>query len=148
MKILLIGEKGIGKTTTIHQYIIKNLIRYNNKWNVFEFKKGNINKWKNTLLDIWDTLSQDKYFIIAQISIQKPDLVNLLCDLTVKNIFLNLNNINFPNYRFKWYIIIGISANKYALNEQELINSNEIEENGKENKWIFFTSAKIYDIIS
>ncbi len=110
-------------------------------------KEISINE-KTALLDIWDTLRQDKFFIIAQISIQKPDLVNLVCDLTVKNIFLNLNNINLGDFRLKWYIIIGIAANKYALNEQELINSNEIEENGKENKWIFFTNAKIYDIIS
>ena len=45
-------------------------------------------------------------------------------------------------------IIIGIAANKYDLNEQELINSNEIQENGKETKWNFFINTKIYNIIS
>ena len=151
LKVLLIGDGAVGKTAIIHQFINKSF----NQETILTIgilnskKKIEVNE-KELLLNIWDTPGQEKYFLVTKNSIQNSDIVILVCDLTNKESFLNLNKYyqTISNILDLNNIIIGIAANKSDINDKELINFNEIEEFSKKIQAdAFFTSAKDYECI-
>ncbi len=150
LKVILLGDSGVGKTSIINQYIKKNFVEtLSTIGSEQHYKIIKINK-KEIQLKIWDTPGQTKFFNITKNSMRNTDIAILIYDITNKESFISLK---------QWYkklievikkdnIIIGIASNKSDLLNEEVITSEEINTFAEEiNVDVFSTSAKNYDNI-
>ena len=150
LKVILLGDSGVGKTSIINQYIKKNFVEtLSTIGSEQHYKIIKINK-KEIQLKIWDTPGQTKFFNITKNSMRNTDIAILIYDITNKESFISLK---------QWYkklievikkdnIIIGIASNKSDLLNEEVITSEEINTFAEEiNADVFSTSAKNYDNI-
>jgi len=150
LKVILLGDSGVGKTSIINQYIKKNFVEtLSTIGSEQHYKIIKINK-KEIQLKIWDTPGKTKFFNITKNSMRNTDIAILIYDITNKESFISLK---------QWYkklievikkdnIIIGIASNKSDLLNEEVITSEEINTFAEEiNVDVFSTSAKNYDNI-
>ena len=91
IKIILIGNSGVGKTAIINRY-------YNNSFDInmestismnFVGKKINING-KYYDLNIWDTAGQEAYRSCNKLFIKNSNIVIFVYDITNKKTFIDL----------------------------------------------------------
>jgi len=128
IKIILLGESGVGKTSLINVFnkgIFKKDIDSTGSCSSV-IKKIEINN-KEYSLDIWDTAGQEKYRSLNRIFIKDAKIVILVYDISSKNSFSQLNYwIDFIHERIDYNnIIIGIIGNKSDLFEIEEVTEEE-----------------------
>ena len=148
VKIVLIGECGVGKTSIISSYI-KN--EFSNEvpsslTASFATKETNLTLNENIIqFDIWDTAGQELFRAVNKIFYVDANIVILVYDVTNKNSFYELKNY--------WYneilkngeknVIFGIAGNKNDLYHNEDIKEEEVRKWANEINSIFYlTSAK------
>ena len=151
IKIILLGDSGVGKTNIILRYL-KNEFSQNSTstigttFGVKELNRNNI----TYNLNIWDTTGQEIYRSVTKLFIQGAKIVILVYSIDRKNTFESLNF---------WYdsineicgenIILAIVANKMDLFDQaddddDFISEVEGKKFAEEKKAIFKSvSAKI-----
>ena len=152
IKVILIGDSGVGKTCLIQQYTNKEFneetvstIAVSDKLTK-EVKVGE----KTIKLEIWDTAGQERYRSVNKIYMKDAKIALIVYDMTDQNSFNNLQN---------WYQelkdkndsveIIGVIANKSDLYEESVINKEEGENYAKTIKATFYeTSALDYESVS
>ena len=151
IKIILLGESGVGKTNIILRYL-KNEFNQNSISTIgttFGVKELNRNNSIYTL-NIWDTTGQEIYRSVTKLFVQGAKIVILVYSIENKNSFESLDY---------WYksineicdknIILAIVANKTDLFDQVDEENNFISEEmgqkyAEEKKAIFKSvSAKI-----
>ena len=148
LKVVLVGESGVGKTSIIAQYttgkfdpdcVTSLAAQFVSK--TVEFS----NVQKAIKFDIWDTAGQEKYRAIAKIFYKDAKAVCLVYDITdaksfnaIKDYWLNqIRNISEPD------AIIAIVANKSDLYDNAQVKNEEGEEYARSVGAIFqATSAK------
>jgi len=144
LKVTLIGESQVGKTSLINQYV-------NNKFedeylmtigNDKMIKEIEINENK-VRLEIWDTIGQENLRSANKIFMKNTDIALIVYDITNRQSFLNLNEFYKElikmNERDK--MIIGIAANKSDLYENTEVNKEEGEEYAKKINALYFEST-------
>ena len=144
LKVTLIGESQVGKTSLINQYV-------NNKFedeylmtigNDKMIKEIEINENK-VRLEIWDTIGQENLRSANKIFMKNTDIALIVYDITNKKSFENLNEFYEElikmNERDK--MIIGIAANKSDLYENTEVNREEGEEYAKNINALYFEST-------
>ena len=150
LKVILLGDSGVGKTSIINQYIKKNFVEtLSTIGSEQHYKIIKINK-KEIQLKIWDTPGQTKFFNITKNSMRNTDIAILIYDITNKESFISLKQWykKLIEVIKKYNIIIGIASNKSDLLNEEVITSEEINTFAEEiNADVFSTSAKNYDNI-
>ena len=130
IKVVLLGESGVGKTSIINQFISK---KFNPKMSTsvsaqFTSKIMEFPEQKRTLrFDIWDTVGQEKYRSLTKIFYKDAAVAILVYDITRKESYEELKNY--------WYnqlkecspsnIVIGIAANKCDLYDNEQVSEDE-----------------------
>ncbi len=152
IKVILIGDSGVGKTCLIQQYTSKEFteehittIAAGDK----SFKEVKVGE-KTLKLEIWDTVGQEKFKSVNKIYMNQAKIALIVYDMTEQNSFNNLPN---------WYKelkdkndsveIIGVIANKSDLYEDKVIDKEEGENYAKSIKAIFYeTSALDYESVS
>ena len=118
IKIILLGESGVGKTSIINSF--NNGAFNDNRESTAscsQITKQIEIKNKKYSLNIWDTAGQEKYRSLNTIFIKDAKIIILVYDISSKNSFSELNywydfiheQINFKN------IILGIIGNKSDL---------------------------------
>ena len=145
IKVILIGESGTGKTSLINAAIglqFKENLE-STTINSFSSKKVKING-KEYVLNLWDTIGQEKFRSLTKIFVKDSKIVLLVYDITRKQTF---DELNF------WYKmiqdilgeepILGICGNKQDLFVREQVKE-ETAKKYAEGKNIPFklTSAK------
>ena len=141
VKIILLGENGVGKTSIINRYI-------NNKFNpdiqnetlgsnylTKDIKNNNI----NYRLKIWDTNGQEKFHSVTKLFIQGSNIILLVYSIDSKESFENLDFwyntmkscLNGKNY------IFAIIANKSDLEENEAVSEEEGKSYAEEKEAMF-----------
>ena len=145
IKVILIGESGTGKTSLINAAIglqFKENLE-STTTNSFSSKKVKING-KEYVLNLWDTIGQEKFRSLTKIFVKDSKIVLLVYDITRKQTF---DELNF------WYKmiqdilgeepILGICGNKQDLFVREQVKE-ETAKKYAEGKNIPFklTSAK------
>ena len=145
IKVILIGESGTGKTSLINAAIglqFKENLE-STTTNSFSSKKVKING-KEYVLNLWDTIGQEKFRSLTKIFVKDSKIVLLVYDITRKQTFEELNF---------WYKmiqdilgeepILGICGNKQDLFVREQVKE-ETAKKYAEGKNIPFklTSAK------
>ena len=151
IKLILVGDKSVGKTSIITQFSEK---QFSNEYiptigsdkimKEIEIKGEKLN------LEIWDTVGQEQYRTVNKIFIKNAQIALIVYDITNRKSFENLNN---------WYnlifeinkdsnVIVGVTANKTDLYENQVVDSEEGKNFADEKKMKFFeTSAKDYESI-
>ena len=146
IKIILLGNCGVGKTNIIIRYV-NNEFREDEIATLSSYyvtKKLIIND-KKIILNIWDTAGQEKYMSVTKMLIQETDIL-ILCysivdEVSFKNLDIWLNSvIEVIGDDFT----LGILGNKSDLIENEVISEEEGEKYAKEHNAIFkLVSAKV-----
>ena len=151
IKLILVGDKSVGKTSIINQFIEKQFINeYIPTIGSDKIKKEIEIEGKKLNLEIWDTVGQEQYSAVNKIFIKNAQIALIVYDITNRKSFENLNN---------WYnlifeinkdsnVIVGVTANKTDLYENQVVDSEEGKNFADEKKISFFeTSAKDYESI-
>ena len=145
IKVILVGEAATGKTSLINTSVgipfKEEMI--SSSTNSFALKEFIIGE-KKYVLNLWDTIGQEKFRSLTKIFMKNSKIVIFVYDITRKKTFEELNYwINTINDNLKDEAILVIAGNK-----QDLLNKSEVkEETAKKfakEKRIFFqlTSAK------
>ena len=151
VKFIIIGDKTVGKSCIINQFIEKQFINeYIPTIGSDKIKKEIEIKGEKLNLEIWDTVGQEQYRTVNKIFIKNAQIALIVYDITNRKSFENLNN---------WYnlifeinknsnVIVGVTANKTDLYENQVVDSEEGKNFADEKKISFFeTSAKDYESI-
>ena len=148
VKVVLLGESGVGKTSIIAQFTTGNFdpdvvtslsAQYVSKTVEYD------NLQKAIKFDIWDTAGQEKYRALAKIFYKDAKVIMLVYDIT--------NRRSFDELKSYWYemvkqnadpdAIIAIVANKNDLYDSQQVKDEEAREFARSVKAIFqSTSAK------
>ena len=146
IKIILIGDEGVGKTSIISRY--KNDTSIENMETSlgasFCGKKIQIGD-KTVLINIWDTAGQEKYHSISISFYRDAKIVCLVYDITNQDSYVNLKEKwlkDVQNYGEK-NTILAVVGNKSDLYLKEQVNEEEAEKFADEKNAIFMlTSAQ------
>ena len=146
IKIILLGNCGVGKTNIITRYV-NNEFREDEIATLSSYyvtKKLVINN-KKISANIWDTAGQEKYMSVTKMLIQETDIL-ILCysivdEVSFKNLDIWLNSvIEVIGEDFT----LGILGNKSDLIENEKISEEEGENYANEHNALFkLVSAKV-----
>ena len=130
IKVILLGESGVGKTSIIKRYINNEFSTYSESTLGSTFLVKDIIKKKITYkLVIWDTSGQEKYHSVTNLFINNSNIVILIYSIDSRISFEGLNY---------WYnmIIERLEGEKYILaivgSKSDLIDEEAVpEEEGK-----------------
>ena len=154
LKIVLIGEASVGKTSIIYQFIDKVFQEdiQSTVGGTFNSKLFRCNNNKIINLEIWDTAGQERYRCVTKMFYKEANVAILVYDITSKATFDELKNYWVEQVReaSPKDIILVIVANKSDLFELEQVDEEEVRNYAKEiNAEFFLTSAKDrYSIIN
>ena len=145
IKVILVGESGTGKTSLINATMGLKFQEHldSTAVNNFSSKTINVNS-KEYVLNLWDTIGQEKFRSLTRIFIKDSKIVILVYDITVMKSF---NELNY------WYKIIhdilgdepvvGICGNKQDLITREQVKEQVAKKYAEEKNLPFkLTSAK------
>ena len=148
IKVVLLGESGVGKTSIINQFISK---KFNPKMSTsvsaqFTSKIMEFPEQKRTLrFDIWDTVGQEKHRSLTKIFYKDAKIIIFVYDITTEYSFNALQTY--------WYTetvdntdgepIYAVCANKYDLYDKAVVKTEDGKKFADKIKAIFQnTSAK------
>jgi small GTP-binding protein len=147
VKVVLLGESGVGKTCIIQRYL-------NNTFDEEEMSTTGASYASKTMLfpnynkalkfEIWDTAGQEKFKALTRIFYKDSNIAILVYDITNKGSFEELKNywLSQVKENSPKNCIISIAANKHDLFETEQVNEGEVRKFAEENNLMFrYTSA-------
>lgn len=145
LKIILIGDGRVGKTSIINKYI-------NNKFNDDESMTQNVCFTEKTILynekkynfAIWDTAGQEKFNSITSIYYRDAKGVLLVYDVTNKKSFDRVKKWIEELKIFNENFVLVIVGNKFDIKDaEEYVDTKSAEDYSKEHGALhFYTSAK------
>ena len=145
IKVILLGEMGVGKTNLINAYCDRRFVPHNCPTTSPEFsqKKIKIDN-KNYIIDIWDTAGQEKYHSMTKIFIKGAQIIIFVYDITDESSFKKLNFwINFVEELLWEESVYGLLGNKTDLYENQKVDINDGKKFAEEIGALFCqTSAK------
>ncbi len=152
IKLILVGETKVGKTSIITQYIKNDFLEefITTTSQDKSIKEIKLENGEEIVLEIWDTIGQQKLRTTNKIFMKNAKIALIVYDITNENSFKNLkvfyNEIN--EYIGKENIVIGVVANKSDLYEEKVVSKEEGEEYAKSINALFFEiSAKDHECI-
>ena len=145
IKVILIGESGTGKTSLINATMglkFKESVE-STTTNSFSSKTVTIDN-KDYVLNLWDTIGQEKFRALTKIFIKDSKIVILVYDITRKESF---NELNYWLKMIQDILgeepILGICGNKSDLFVKEQVKEEEVKKYSEEKQIPFkLTSAK------
>jgi len=154
LKVLLLGESSVGKTSIFHRYA-KDEFPETYKATIgadFCSKNVTFDDTKDVILQIWDTAGQERYKSLGPGVFRGSDVCILVYDITDRSSFDALTQWH---ERFlqgvgatsdsvnKSGSIFALLGNKSDLGEKRQVNKELAQRFSKENGFVFFeTSAK------
>ena len=152
IKVVLIGNSGVGKTCISQRYINKS---YSDKENstvgASYFQKILEIDGKTVQLDIWDTAGQEKYRSMGKMFYKDAYIVLFIYDITNKQSFLELKNVWYKELKTtgEKHTVLGVVGNKSDLFLNEQVNEDEARKWADEIGAVFgLVSAKTGDCIN
>ena len=141
VKVIILGETGVGKTSIINRFINDEFNPDNDIETLGStFFRKSI-KRQNTVykLQIWDSIGQEKYHSITRLFIKGSNIVLLVYSIDSRESFEELNHwLNtLKDILDKNKYILGIIASKSDLVNEEIVSKNEGEEFAKKTGGIF-----------
>ena len=134
IKIVLIGDAGVGKTCIISRYKENEFNEYMPPTSGASYCQKTIKIGdKKVLLDIWDTAGQEKFRSIGKIFYQKAEAVCLVYDISNKASFENLKNYWYEDLKKhgREDVIIAVVGNKSDLFESQEVDEKQAKDFAK-----------------
>ena len=146
IKIILLGNEAVGKTTLIKAYDeqIFNMNSIPTVGAETTNKKLNINE-KEYIIQLWDTAGHEKYRSMSKIYFKNSDIVIFVYDITKEQSFNDLGEfwIGYVKEFIGNDIVYGIAGNKIDLFEKIEVEKERGEKLAENNGALFCqTSAK------
>ena len=153
IKVILVGESLVGKTSLIKQYIQKEFIEDNVITTSADKITKTIETKNNTkyILEIWDTAGNKEYKATNKIFMRNTQIAILVYDITKKESFDELENSynQILNSNNNNNIVFAVAGNKSDLYEEQIIFPEEgIQFANKINAIFKETSAKDYESVN
>ena len=150
IKITLIGNSGVGKTSIINQYIDQTFDEANAATIGANYSEKVVTKNnKEYELNIWDTAGQEKFHSVGKHFYKDAYIVCLVYDITSQDSLEQLETIWYPDIKKfgEKYTILAVVGNKSDLYENDnLADENQAKEFAQSINAIFMlTSAKTGD---
>ena len=148
LKIVLIGEAGVGKTSIISQFIDQTFQEdlQASTGGTFCSKSINLEDGKTIKFEIWDTAGQERYRSLTKLFYKDSNAAILVYDITRQDSFDELKNYwskQIIEEGSNSKIILVIDANKSDLIEREEVDEEEARKFAEElNALYCSTSAK------
>ena len=123
IKVTLIGESSVGKTSIINRYTKGNFSQeLESTLGANYSQKKIVRKGKKIRLDLWDTAGQEKYRSIGRHFYKESYIVCLVYDISNYDSFEKLQSVWYPELKqfgeeLKIVAVVGNKIDKY-LNEE------------------------------
>ena len=130
IKVVLLGESGVGKTCLIRAYIDKKFVQTFSTIN-YEYFKKEVKRGQTAYnIHVWDTAGQERFRSLSKIFIKDSQIVLFVFDITNKNSFENIPFwVNYVEELLGKDIVFGLVGNKIDLfdkmEDDNVIVSNE-----------------------
>jgi len=125
-KVVFLGDKNVGKTSIIYQYINKTfLTNCRPTFSASFYRKSLIIKGINVIFDIWDTAGEESYRSLTKIFLKNAKICVFVYDMTNIDSFNNIKGI--------WYKYVLENVDKDDImfvivgNKNDLIDKQEVE---------------------
>ncbi len=153
IKIIVVGDGNVGKTSLINQYLYKEF-KENYPSTVAgdkSFHKLKIDDEEYTI-QLWDTAGQEIYRNVNKLFFKNSNIVIFVYDITSKSSYENILKYWYDEIMSilkKEDIVCGIAGNKVDLYEKEKVNFEEVKKYAKSiGAYAKETSAKNYESIN
>lgn len=130
LKIVLIGDGGVGKSTMIESYLNETTEKYTSPTigSMF-FRKQLLFEGKMRNLQIWDTAGQERFRAVTPMNYKDSDGILMVCDLTDKASLFGLQDwLKSVQDHAPRDVALCIAGNKCDLDEQLEIKEEELKE--------------------
>ena len=144
LKILLIGDSSVGKSSILLKYIEDKFSENYVSTIGIEYKiKTLIINWKKVLLRIWDTSGQERYRSITQNFYRNANGILFIFDITNKETFENIKNWIIDSDSEDNQVIKVLVGNKIDIDENRKIDNDIIQKYAEKKGMKYYeTSAK------
>ena len=135
IKVTLIGESSVGKTSIINRYAKGNFSQELESTLGANYSQKKIERHgKKIRLDLWDTAGQEKYRAIGRHFYKDSYIVCLVYDITNKESFERIKTVWYPELKehgekTKILALVGNKIDKY-LDEQ--VNEDDVKKYAEE----------------
>ncbi len=146
LKVILVGESGVGKTNLINTTLGNEFDSHNNPTVTRAYSRKEL-KIDNKIydVDLWDTAGQESYRGITKMFINKSNIVIFVYDITNKKSFEELQKywLNTVIEKLGDNFIGGVVGNKTDLNDNQKVEDEEGRKFAESNDFKFaLVSAK------
>ena len=147
VKVVLLGEAGVGKTSIIHQFTYHKFDPdcLSSISAQFVSKTIDYQGYGAIKYDIWDTAGQERYRSMAKIFYKDAKVIIFVYDITSEPTFDGLKNYWYEQIKLNCEnnVILAVVANKNDLYDNQLISDEDGQKFADEIGAIFqSTSAK------
>ena len=141
IKVVLIGDSGLGKTSIIQRYVndVYDPNQLLSSSAQFITKTVELNDEQSIKFDVWDTAGQEKFRALAKIFYKDAKAIVLVYDITNRSSFEQLQNYWFKEIEENSLsdAILVIVGNKSDLYENEQVSDKEGQKFADEKNAIF-----------
>ena len=145
IKIVLLGESGVGKTSIISQFIDQTFQEdlQSSTGGTFSSKTFTYDNGKILKLEIWDTAGQERYRALTKMFYKDSNAAILVYDITRKRSFEELQNYWFEQIKESapQNIMLVVDANKCDLIQEEEVDEGVARDYSKGIGAIFCTTS-------
>ena len=150
IKVVLVGESGVGKTSIISQFTTHNFDPHRETslsaqfiTKIVEFEDIG----KSIKFDIWDTVGQEKYRALAEIFYRDAKVIVFVYDITTDFSFQELKKYWYEETKSKstGKPILALVANKIDLYNDQQVSNNDGMAFAQEIGAIFQTTSALSD---
>ena len=150
IKVVLVGESGVGKTSIISQFTTKKFDPHRETSLSAQFISKTVefqDLGKSIKFDIWDTVGQEKYRALAEIFYRDAKVIIFVYDIVNEYSFQELKNYWFKETTSKSMgkPLYAVVANKIDRYSEQTVSNNDGIAFAEEIGAIFQTTSALSD---
>ena len=150
LKVVLVGESGVGKTSIISQFTTHKFDPHRETSLSAQFISKTVefqDLGKSIKFDIWDTVGQEKYRSLAEIFYRDAKIVVFVYDITTENSLKGLKEYWYQEVKTKstGKPLLAVVANKIDLYKDQKVGNDEGMAFAEEIGAIFQTTSALSD---
>ena len=150
IKVVLVGESGVGKTSIISQFTTHKFDPHRETSLSAQFISKTIDfqdLGKSIKFDIWDTVGQEKYRALAEIFYRDAKVIVFVYDITTEFSFDQLKKYWYEETKAKstGKPLLAVVANKIDLYNDQKVSNNDGKAFADEIGAIFQTTSALSD---
>ena len=150
IKVVLVGESGVGKTSIISQFTSHKFDAHKETSLSAQFISKTVDFLdigKSIKFDIWDTVGQEKYRALAEIFYRDAKVIVFVYDITTAYSFEELKKYWYKETKTKstGKPLLAVVANKIDLYSEQNVSNNDGKAFAEEIGAIFQTTSALSD---